>query len=146
MATTRKLPIGIQDFKSLRMDGYLYIDKTEQIYHLVSEGRYYFLSRPRRFGKSLTLNTIGTLFEKGVDPYFKGTWIYDKWDQMKYPVLHLSFLEYSATDLSEFKRQLCLSIYKFARAQKIRKRWLLPANFQSAYRILKASVWTAICI
>ena len=52
-------------------------------------------------------------------PYFKGTWIYDKWDQDKYPVLHLSFLEYSATDLTEFKRQLCLSIYKFARAKKI---------------------------
>ena len=97
----------------------IYVDKTEYIYNLTKQYDRVFFSRPRRFGKSLTLNTIGTLFEKGVDPYFKGTWIYDKWDQMKYPVLHLSFLEYSATDLSEFKRQLCLSIYKFARAQKI---------------------------
>ena len=48
-----KLPIGIQDFESLRIDGYTYVDKTEHIYRLVSEGRYYFLSRPRRFGKSL---------------------------------------------------------------------------------------------
>ena len=97
----------------------IYVDKTEYIYNLTKDFDRVFFSRPRRFGKSLTLNTIGTLFEKGVDPYFKGTWIYDKWDQDKYPVLHLSFLEYSATDLTEFKRQLCLSIYKFARAKKI---------------------------
>ena len=97
----------------------IYVDKTEYIYNLTKQYDRVFFSRPRRFGKSLTLNTIGTLFEKGVDPYFKGTWIYDKWDQDKYPVLHLSFLEYSATDLTEFKRQLCLSIYKFARAKKI---------------------------
>ncbi|SFS48939.1 PD-(D/E)XK nuclease superfamily protein [Succinivibrio dextrinosolvens] len=97
----------------------IYVDKTEYIYNLTKDFDRVFFSRPRRFGKSLTLNTIGTLFEKGVDPYFKGTWIYDKWDQDKYPVLHLSFLEYSATDLTEFKRQLCLSIYKFSRAKKI---------------------------
>ena len=107
---------NIEDFLD---SDYIYVDKTEYIYNLTKNYKRVFFSRPRRFGKSLTLNTIGTLFEKGVDPYFKGTWIYDKWDQMKYPVLHLSFLEYSATDLSEFKRQLCLSIYKFARAQKI---------------------------
>ena len=97
----------------------IYVDKTEYIYNLTKQYDRVFFSRPRRFGKSLTLNTIGTLFEKGVEPYFKGTWIYDKWEQDKYPVLHLSFLEYSATDLDEFKRQLCLSIYKFARAKKI---------------------------
>jgi len=107
---------NIEDFLD---SDYIYVDKTEYIYNLTRNYKRVFFSRPRRFGKSLTLNTIGTLFEKGVDPYFKGTWIYDKWDQMKYPVLHLSFLEYSATDLSEFKRQLCLAIYKFARAQKI---------------------------
>ncbi|SKA64336.1 PD-(D/E)XK nuclease superfamily protein [Succinivibrio dextrinosolvens DSM 3072] len=107
---------NIEDFLD---SDYIYVDKTEYIYNLTRNYKRVFFSRPRRFGKSLTLNTIGTLFEKGVDPYFKGTWIYDNWDQMKYPVLHLSFLEYSATDLSEFKRQLCLSIYKFARAQKI---------------------------
>ena len=107
---------NIEDFLD---SDYIYVDKTEYIYNLTRNYKRVFFSRPRRFGKSLTLNTIGTLFEKGVDPYFKGTWIYDKWDQDKYPVLHLSFLEYSATDLTEFKRQLCLSIYKFAIAKKI---------------------------
>ncbi|MBE6422367.1 AAA family ATPase [Succinivibrio dextrinosolvens] len=98
----------------------IYVDKTEYIYNLTKQYERVFFSRPRRFGKSLTLNTIGTLFEKGVEPYFKGTWIYDKWDQNKYPVLHLSFLEYPTTDLSEFKRRLCLSIYKFAEAHNIK--------------------------
>ena len=107
---------NIEDFLD---SDFIYVDKTEYIYNLTRNFKRVFFSRPRRFGKSLTLNTIGTLFEKGVEPYFKGTWIYDKWDQDKYPVLHLSFLEYSATDLTEFKRQLCLSIYKFARAKKI---------------------------
>ena len=51
-----KYPIGIQNFESLRKDGYLYIDKTEFVHKLVSEGRYYFLSRPRRFGKSLLIS------------------------------------------------------------------------------------------
>ena len=51
-------PIGIQNFESLRKDGYLYIDKTALIYQLVTTGRYYFLSRPRRFGKSLLLSTL----------------------------------------------------------------------------------------
>ncbi|WP_031491631.1 AAA family ATPase [Succinivibrio dextrinosolvens] len=108
---------NIEDFLD---SNYIYVDKTEYIYNLTKNYKRVFFSRPRRFGKSLTLNTIGTLFEKGVEPYFKGTWIYDKWDQNKYPVLHLSFLEYQTTDLSEFKRRLCLSIYKFAEAHNIK--------------------------
>ena len=97
----------------------IYVDKTEYIYNLTKQHDRVFFSRPRRFGKSLTLNTIGTLFEKGVEPYFKGTWIYDKWDQDKYPVLHLSFLEYSATDLDAFKKSLCQPIRDFARLNGI---------------------------
>ena len=57
-----KLPIGIQDFESLRKDGYAYVDKTEQIYRLASEGRYSFLSRPRRFGKSMLVSSLKALF------------------------------------------------------------------------------------
>ena len=110
---------NIEDFLD---SDFIYVDKTEYIYNLTRNFKRVFFSRPRRFGKSLTLNTIGTLFEKGVDPYFKGTWIYDKWDQDKYPVLHLSFLEYSATDLDAFKKslcQLCQPIRDFARLNGI---------------------------
>jgi hypothetical protein len=59
----RKFPIGIQDFVSLREGGYLYVDKTALLYRMVNEGKAYFLSRPRRFGKSLTCSTPGAYLE-----------------------------------------------------------------------------------
>ena len=58
-------PIGIQNFEKIRKDGYLYIDKTALIYQLVKTGSYYFLSRPRRFGKSLLLSTLEAYFQRG---------------------------------------------------------------------------------
>ena len=102
---------GIKDFTDL---DYIYVDKTEYIYTLVKKYKRVFFSRPRRFGKSLTLNTIGTLFEKGVEPYFKDTWIYDKWTLGQFPVLKLNFMGYSRTEVTEFKRSLCMEIRKFA--------------------------------
>jgi len=85
----RKLPIGIQDFPSLREDGYLYVDKTAFVYKLASEGRVYFLSRPRRFGKSLLLSTIGAYFEARKD-LFHGLAIEElEQDWIEYPVLRL---------------------------------------------------------
>ena len=95
---------NIEDFLD---SNYIYVDKTEYTYRLTENYKRVFFSRPRRFGKSLTLNTIGTLFSKGVEPYFKGTFIYDKWQQGKFPVLHFSFLHYPVDNLAEFKRQLC---------------------------------------
>ena len=82
-------PIGIQDFKSLRKDSYLYIDKTDLIYQLVKTGCYYFLSRPRRFGKSLLISTLEAYFS-GRKELFRGLAI-DKLEKewKVYPVLHL---------------------------------------------------------
>ena len=100
-------------FKDFTNDNFIYIDKTKTIYNLLKTKKRVFISRPRRFGKSLTLDTIGTLFEKGVEPYFKGTWIYDKWDESTYPVLRLSFLRYSVSDVEEFKRRLVKDISNF---------------------------------
>ena len=84
-----KLPIGIQDFERLRTQGYLYVDKTESVWKMVQSGTYYFLSRPRRFGKSLLMSTIHAYFE-GKKELFNGLYIADKeqkWE--KYPVLHI---------------------------------------------------------
>ena len=67
----QNLPIGIQDFESLRNDGYLYIDKTAIAYELVSTGRYFFLSRPRRFGKSVLISMLKAYF-LGKKELFKG--------------------------------------------------------------------------
>jgi len=86
----RKLPIGIQDFEKLRSGGYVYIDKTKLLYDLVSRGSYFFLSRPRRFGKSLFLSTLKAFFE-GKKELFEGLAIASKEDVgwKKHPVLHL---------------------------------------------------------
>lgn len=84
-----KYPIGVQNFESLRKDGYLYIDKTRLIYKLVSEGRYYFLSRPRRFGKSLLISTLEAYFQ-GKKELFNGLAIEaleKEWTAR--PVLHI---------------------------------------------------------
>ena len=82
-------PIGIQNFREIREGGYVYVDKTAYIHELATVGKYYFLSRPRRFGKSLLLSTIEELF-KGERYLFKGLYIYDHWDDWTLsPVIHL---------------------------------------------------------
>ena len=81
-------PIGIQNFESLRNDDYLYIDKTALIYQLVKSGRYYFLSRPRRFGKSLLISTLEAYFQ-GKKDLFQGLAMEKlEKDWTKYPILH----------------------------------------------------------
>ena len=100
-------------FIDFTLENYIYVDKTEYIPKLVKLKRV-FISRPRRFGKSLTLDTIGTLFEKGVEPYFKDTWIYDKWTEPTYPVFRLSFLTLDNSSMELFKKQLNAKITEFA--------------------------------
>ena len=91
----KKLPIGIQSFEDIITEDYIYVDKTEYIYKLITEGKVYFLSRPRRFGKSLLISTLENIF-KGKKELFKGLYIYDKIDWKEYPVIKidLSILYY----------------------------------------------------
>ncbi len=87
----RKLPIGIQNFKELRTENYYYVDKTLFVKQLVEGGKYYFLSRPRRFGKSLFLDTLKQAF-LGNKTLFDGLYLEKNWDwNRKYPVIHISF-------------------------------------------------------
>ncbi|MDE0190678.1 MAG: ATP-binding protein [Gammaproteobacteria bacterium] len=87
----RMLPIGIQTFRDLRERGCYYVDKTNYLASLVAEGKHYFLSRPRRFGKSLLVDTLKELFE-GNEPLFRGTAIHDGWDwSVRRPVVRLDF-------------------------------------------------------
>ena len=84
-----KYPIGIQDFEKLRTNGYSYVDKSRFVYKLATEGEYYFLSRPRRFGKSLFLSTLEAYFQ-GKKELFKGLAIYDlETEWKKYPIFHI---------------------------------------------------------
>ena len=101
-------------FINFYLNNYIYVDKTQYIRDLIKLERV-FISRPRRFGKSLTLDTIATLFETGVEPYFKGTWIYDKWTEPTYPVLRLNFLDLDKYSLEHFKQKLNAIISSFAR-------------------------------
>ncbi len=100
-------------FIKFYLNNYIYVDKTKYIKDLIKLERV-FISRPRRFGKSLTLDTIATLFETGVEPYFKGTWIYDKWTEPTYPVLRLNFLNFDKNSLEKFNNKLNSKITEFA--------------------------------
>jgi len=87
----KKLPIGIQTFSKIREDNYIYIDKTKEALELIESYTYTFLSRPRRFGKSLFLDTLKNIFE-GKKELFRGLYVYDKWDwDTTYPVIKISW-------------------------------------------------------
>jgi hypothetical protein len=102
----KKLPIGIQTFEKIREDDCLYIDKTEYIHRLVTTGSVYFLSRPRRFGKSLTISTLDALFN-GRKELFEGLYIYDKWDwNKKYPVIRIDWTLISHETPKEIEEDL----------------------------------------
>lgn len=108
--TVMKYPIGIQNFESLRKDGYLYLDKTAMIYRLAQEGRYFFLSRPRRFGKSLLISTLEAYFE-GKHELFDGLalgQLETQWEQ--HPVLHLDLNTEQYTDPDSLYRILNLHL------------------------------------
>jgi hypothetical protein len=86
----QKLPLGIQTFSEIREQNYLYVDKTEDIFRMINAGKYFFFSRPRRFGKSLLLDTLHEIFE-GNEALFKGLWIENKIEWKRYPVVRIDF-------------------------------------------------------
>ena len=105
MRELTKLPIGIQTFAEIRSQAYAYVDKTAQIKDLIDKGKYYFLSRPRRFGKSLLISTMQALFE-GREELFQGLYIHDKWDwKTSSPVIKISFGGV-ARDVAEMKQDV----------------------------------------
>lgn len=110
-----KYPIGIQNFASLREDGYVYVDKTALIYKLVNEGRYYFLSRPRRFGKSLLISTLEA-YLSGKKDLFKGLAIEQlEKDWTAYPVMHLDLNTDRYNEISVLKDRLNLFLSHWER-------------------------------
>jgi len=103
----KKLPVGIQSFSELVRKDYLYIDKTREIHKLLTlAGKYYFLSRPRRFGKSLLVSTLNELFT-GNRELFKGLWIEDKIQWETHPVIHLDFTRVAAGSPEQLEETLC---------------------------------------
>ena len=104
--TRRRLPIGIQTFRTIREEDCYYVDKTAYIRRLLDEGTHYFLSRPRRFGKSLFLDTLKEVFE-GNEPLFAGLAIHDQWDwSVRHPVLRLDFSSGPFTEPDDLQANL----------------------------------------
>jgi hypothetical protein len=101
----KKLPIGIQTFSKIIKDNYLYVDKTPEIVELIESGEYFFLSRPRRFGKSLLISTLSEIFS-GNKELFQGLYIYDKIEWQSYPVIVIDFNIISYTNDEIFKTSL----------------------------------------
>ena len=105
-AARRKLPIGIQTFAEMISEGYYYVDKTAYAYRLIDEGKYYFLSRPRRFGKSLFIDTLAELFEGNEVP-FEGLYIHPRWNwNVHYPVIRISFSDGVLQSRAELDRRI----------------------------------------
>ncbi len=116
----KKLPLGIQTFSKIIEGNYIYVDKTEEIFSLISSPEtYYFISRPRRFGKSLLISTLKEIF-LGNKELFKDLWIYDKIEWKKHPVIHIDFSGISYETPQDLKRSLSHRILKLGEEYKIK--------------------------
>ncbi|ABR30916.1 ATP-binding protein [Thermosipho melanesiensis] len=114
----KKLPIGVQDYREIVEENYVYVDKTKYLYDLMTSGKFYFLSRPRRFGKSLTISTLYYIF-KGEKELFRGTYIYDKWDFKEYPIIKLDMSDNMLTTYEDFVESLSEKIEKLYKNEGI---------------------------
>ncbi len=115
----KNLPIGISDIERIVNEGYLYIDKTERIYELISGGMYYFLSRPRRFGKSLLVSTLYNIF-RGKKELFKGLYIYDsdyEWEE--HPIIRLDFNGISNTNPEMLNDDIRIALNRILKQEEI---------------------------
>ncbi|MDR0724575.1 MAG: ATP-binding protein [Prevotellaceae bacterium] len=115
----KKLPLGTQSFENLRKTDCVYVDKTENIHRLISEGRIYFLSRPRRFGKSLLISTLDALF-RGRRELFEGLYIYNNWNwSQQYPVIRIDWTRINHSTLEEMKSSLCNYLRNIAKEYQV---------------------------
>jgi hypothetical protein len=123
-----KLPIGIQTFSDIREQGYLYVDKTREIHRLISNGKVFFLSRPRRFGKSLLISTLEAIF-KGEKALFEGLYIEDKidWNE-RYPVITLDWSSISHTSAGQMEEGTAIYLGNIAAFHDITLNQKLAAN------------------
>lgn len=129
----KKLPIGIQTFSELIKDGYLYVDKTKDIYNLIAGGgKYYFFSRPRRFGKSLLISTLKEMFS-GNKELFKGLWIYDKIAWQKFPVVHIDLTSIAYDNDELLKKSLEQELEKIGKPHGIH---LTSLNYKTKFKEL----------
>ena len=109
----KRLPLAISNFPEIIEENYVYVDRTKEMYDLINYSKYVFLSRPRRFGKSLLVSTLESLFQ-GKRELFKGLWIEDKVKWEKYPVIRIDFGRITYKSLDIFEDQMSILIEKYA--------------------------------
>ncbi|MEZ4888513.1 MAG: AAA family ATPase [Chitinophagales bacterium] len=109
----KKLPIAKSSFEKIIEEGFVYVDKTKEIYDLINYSPYAFLSRPRRFGKSLLLSTLEAMFQ-GKKELFKGLWIEDKIEWKEYPVIRIDFGDMNYQSLELFEQQMTQLLKRYA--------------------------------
>ena len=115
-----KLPVGIQDFETIRTENYVYVDKTQLLYQMITKGAMYFLSRPRRFGKSLLVSTLRAIF-RGERHLFKGLWIDQSdytWEQ--HPVIWLDMSAVTNSSAEVFQQSLSYRLDKVAEQYEVK--------------------------
>ncbi|MGB0932425.1 MAG: AAA family ATPase, partial [Chitinophagales bacterium] len=133
----KKLPLAKSSFSKIIEDGYIYVDRTKEIYELINYSSYVFLSRPRRFGKSLLVSTLDSLFQ-GKKELFKGLWIEDKIEWKEYPVLRIDFGDLNYDSLEKFKQEMADVLDRFAEKYDI---VLKPSHYVSKIRELILDVY-----
>ena len=145
--TRRRLPIGIQTFRKIREENYYYVDKTAHIRRLMDEGTHYFLSRPRRFGKSLFLDTLKELFE-GNEPLFEGLYIHGRWDwQVRYPVVRLDFGSGNFNEVGYLQANVMAQLHAIAEEAGIAPRYdTAPECFGDLIRVLYRQVGQRVVV
>ncbi len=143
----KRLPLGIQTFRTIREEGFYYVDKTSFAARLVDEGRHYFLSRPRRFGKSLFLDTLHELFA-GSEDLFAGLAIHGGWDwSVRHPVVRLSFggAHFGAPD--RLPADLLAQLDALEREHGVEPRYDTgPARFRHLLRTLHAQAGRRVVV
>lgn len=144
--TVKKLPIGIQTFSKLIENNYLYIDKTRDILNLLEAGSYLFLSRPRRFGKSLLISTLDSIF-KGRKELFSGLYIEDKIDWKEYPVIRIDLSTCQTDTVQNLETSLKEVIQVIAETYSVSlQSTLVTGQFKELIRKLSAGSKVVILI
>jgi ferredoxin len=132
------LPIGIQSFEGLRSNNYVYVDKTESVFRLINNGKIYFLSRPRRFGKSMLISTLDCLFSCKKH-LFEGLYIYDKWNwEEPHPVIRIDWTQVGYNDTDSVRKNMFISVDQLNSGYSLEYLSEIPLLFQTGYLTVKS--------
>jgi hypothetical protein len=143
----KKLPIGLQNLREMRTQGYAYVDKTFFVARLAEQGKYYFLARPRRFGKSLLVDTLAEAFA-GNRELFEGLYLEQHWDwSLSYPVLRFDFSPGVLRSRAELDQRIIAQLDEHARSWSLDlERADIPSRFEELVLRLRESIGQPVVV